>query len=341
MKIAIVAPCHIPPSEAWIAALDAEARAHKAKVIIVDDSDGKLGELPKKWDVYDYKAQEKFLGELYPEFARLFHKSSSCRIFGHIVAYKNGNDVVIGLDSDCIVPTHFIKRHIELMGGDFGSGWFNPIGYPDYSRGYPYSQRGWKVVANMGLWKNVLDINGKDRRDGEPTDIRLLGSTVPAGYFPYSGMNFALAREALFGFLFLPNFDYKETEGIRQTKEGDIEVGLPIHKFRRIDDIWGGYIFQKIMRELRQSATVGFPIVYHDTVVDAKADADEEAAMYRYEDAFIDMVDGCFEGAKDSGETSYGPDFFQALSETFSRMDPFKGLAPAFSWWAKVIKKYA
>jgi hypothetical protein len=324
MKIAIVVPCHIPPSEAWVAALDAEARAHKAKVIIVDDSDGQLGELPKSWDVYGYEKQKKFLGELYEDFARLFHKSSACRVFGHLVAYKNRNDVIIGLDSDCIVPTHFIRDHIQYIGKDYGSGWFNPIGYPDYSRGFPYSQRHWKVVANMGLWKNVLDINGKDRKDGEPTDIRLIGSTVPNGYFPFSGMNFALARDAIWGFLFLPNF-----------KDGD-------DHFRRIDDVWGGYIFQKLLRKLHQSTMVGFPIVYHDTVVDPKADAAEEEAMYKYEDQFIETIDDVMNHVYTTSSSMKEAmlDFIHALG-IYGNQPEFAELAPAFAWWAKVIKKYA
>jgi hypothetical protein len=332
MKIAVVVPCHIPPSPAWIEALDAEARAHNAKVIIVDDSDGQLGELPKKWDVYGYDKQKKFLGELYEDFALLFHKSTACRVFGNIVAYKNGNDIIIGLDSDCIVPTHFIRDHIQFIRTDYGSGWFNPIGYPDYSRGYPYSQRHWKVVANMGLWKNVLDINGKDRKEGEPTEIRLVGSTVPNGYFPFSGMNFALAREAVFGYLFLPNF-----------KDGN-------DAFRRIDDIWGGYIFQKLLRKLHQSTMVGFPIIYHDTIVDASEDEGDEAAMCKYEDKFIEAVNTVVENMALSVNPAFkGVQMAELMKDFILNWEDsttvcfsvFKKLTPAFKWWEKVINKYA
>ncbi len=324
MKIAVVVPCHIPPSEAWVAALDAEARAHKAKVVIVDDSDGNLGALPARWEILDYKRQENFLGELYPYFAETFHKSSACRVVGHLWAYKMRNDVIIGLDSDCIVPTHFIRDHIQFLGKDYGSGWFNPIGYPDYSRGFPYSQRHWEVVANMGLWKNVLDINGKDRKDGEPTDIRLIGSTVPNGYFPFSGMNFAMARDAMWGFLFLPNF-----------KDGE-------DNFRRIDDVWGGYIFQKLLRKLHQSTMVGFPIVYHDTVIVPEEDAKEEAAMYKYEDKFIDTVDDVaariYYPIGSMRETMHE---FIRQWEIYANIPEFAPLSFALQWWAKVIKQYA
>jgi hypothetical protein len=326
MKIAIVVPCISRPSDAWIEALETEAKANKAKVVIVDDSNGKLGTLPARWEVLDYKRQENFLGDLYPEFARLFHKCSACRVVGHLWAYKRGNDVVIGLDNDCIVPTHFIRDHIQFLGKDWGAGWFNPIGRADvYSRGFPYSARNWKIVANMGLWKNVLDINGKDRKEGEMTEVPLAGSTVPTGYFPFSGMNFALAREAIFRYLFIPNFDYIDDKGTS--------------KFRRIDDIWGGYIFQKFLQKNHQSTMVGYPIVYHDTIVDPKEDEENEVAMCNYEDSFIEMIDSVF----NSVQSRLGqPDrMFLEIYIACDANPVFKEIAPAFLWWQKVIEEYA
>lgn len=324
-KIAIVVPCHLPPSEAWIAALKSEADANKAQVIIVDDSDGNLGKLPFGWEVFDYLRQEDYLGELYDEFARLFHKCAACRVFGHLVAYKEGYDVIIGLDSDCIVERNFVRDHIQFLGKPFGSGWFNPIGYPHYSRGYPYSQREWPIVANMGLWKNVLDINGKDRQSNEPKEIKIMGSTVPNGVFPFSGMNFALARDAILGFLFLPNFN-----------DGDDD-------FRRIDDVWGGYIFQKLLRKLHQSTMVGYPIVLHDTIVDAKADTVDEEAMCKHEDSFIEMVDRVCENMEATTQES---SMVELMDNFITHMNieidvPFDDLISAFIWWREVIKKYA
>ena len=324
MKTAIVVPCHILLSEAWVAALKAEAKAHKAQVVIVDDSDGKLGKVPFRWEVLGYKKQERFLGDLYPEFARLFHKQGACRMVGHLWAYAHGYDVIIGLDSDCIAPTHFIRDHLAFIGKEWGSGWFNTIGYPDYPRGYPYSQRGWKVVANMGLWKNVLDINGKDRKEGEPTEIRLMGSTVPNDYFPFCGMNFALEREAALGYLFIPNFDIGDDH------------------FRRVDDIWGGYIFQKLLRMLHQSTIVGFPVVYHDTIVNAEEDARDEAAMYEYEDRFFAAVDLAVDNITTLpvGKITMRA-FITEFAESWRRVGQFTEIQPALDWWVKAISKYA
>lgn len=324
-KVAIVVPCHIPPTEGWIRSLKREATTAKADVIIVDDSDGNLGELPNEWEILDYKAQKRFLGDLYDEFDTMFHKSSACRVVGHLYAYSKGFDVIIGLDSDCIVKMNFVRDHLLLMGNKYGCGWFNPIGYPTYPRGYPYSQREWELVANMGLWENVLDINGKDRKENEPTSIRLMGQTVPTGYFPFSGMNFALSRAAVLGFLFLPNF----TEGE--------------DSFRRIDDIWGGYIFEKLMQIKHQAASLGYPIVFHDTIVVPEEDAKEEAAMYKNEDSFIYSVNRAIDNMiNDVPETSI-EELWERFVISFERYttDKFRPLLRSMNWWVKALKKYA
>lgn len=333
-KIAIVVPCHIPLSEGWIKALHDEANANDATVIIVDDSNGHLGTLPEGWIVLDYAAQMELLGELYEQFALLFHKSSACRIVGHIWAYVNGYDLVIGLDSDCIVKKHFVRDHKQFIGTEYGSGWFNPIGYPHYSRGYPYSQRSWPVKANMGLWENVLDINGKDRKSNEPKEIKIPGSTVPNGFFPFSGMNFALDREALFGFLFLPNFNWENED-------------KTVDKFRRIDDVWGGYIFEKLLQKMHWSSMLGYPFVFHDTIVVPEEDAAEEAAMYKFEDVFIRAVDEVANIANVTrpGRTTMAQamtDFIESWPDGYqSQQPPFEPLRPALDWWKEVIKKYA
>ena len=165
MRTLIVAPAHIQPSETWVKNLEREREAassesHQVDVLIVDDSDGKIT-MPENWRVFDYQKQKEYLGDLYETFAERFHKSSACRNFGHIVAYREKYDVVIGLDSDCVVPFNFVSDHVSRLNIPGGYGWTNPIaGTGMYSRGYPYSQRNWRIVANMGLWENVLDING-------------------------------------------------------------------------------------------------------------------------------------------------------------------------------------
>jgi hypothetical protein len=341
MKIAIVAPCHIPPSKDWISSLQREAKVGNADVFIVDDSNGKLGDLPPEWRVFMYADQREFLEELYEEFANIFHKSSACRVLGHIYAYAAGYDVVIGLDSDCIVPFNFVEDHLKSLNTKMNGGWINPLsGSGLYPRGFPYSMRNWKTVANMGMWENVLDLNGKDRNPHEPKRIATAKFNAPAP-IPFSGMNFAITKEALFGFLFLPNFEYVERPAMVDGKEVNYRW-----QFRRIDDIWGGYIFQKLLNKLRLGVTYGMPVVWHDTVVIAAEDAAEEEAMYKYEDEFMAVVDSLTHFTAIDDErlpvdiNILMIQFIEEWKKYIDQGKTFFDLNPAFEWWAKVIKKY-
>ncbi len=319
MKVAIIAPVHIQPSEAWVEALRMEAEKSDAHVIIVDDSDGKV-KLPPNWAIYDYLEQESFLGDLYPEFARMFHKCSACKAFGMLVAYEQGFDAVIVLDSDCIVSEGFVAKHLAQLGKTTSGMWQNPITDARiFSRGFPYSYRDWKIVANMGLWENVLDINGRDRTDDEPTHLATKGFnfSTPAP-FPFSGMNLVISREAMLGFLFIPN----------------------ANDFKRIDDIWGGYIFQKILQVNKQGASFGDPVVFHDTIVNAKEDEDEEIAMYECEDDFIEMVDEVFHDITYPKGDGFNQALFINMSSACRGDEDFDCFADAFGWWAKAITKY-
>lgn len=325
-KVAICAPCHIPPIPEWIEALERERKATDATVIIVDDSNGKLGVLPSDWKVFDYLAQEIFLRDLYPEFAKIFHKSSACRIFGHIWAYNHDFDVVIGLDSDCVVKDDFVGAHIHTLGKELGGGWQNPIqGSGFYPRGFPYHLRNWKVVANMGLWDKTLDLNGADRMKDEPTECEPTEGIAVAP-IPFSGMNFSIAREAIPAFLFFPNFDYNE------------------NKFRRIDDIWGGYVFQKMAKLMKHSITYGYPMVDHITEVIAEEDAEEEEGMYQYEETFIDAVDHVFDILKAFMPSDINYLYlYQKFAEYFIKQDAFlefQSVNPALAWWVKVWMNY-
>ncbi len=335
-KVAIVAPCHIPPTKDWIFALEREAKFGNADVIIVDDSNGKLGELPKDWKIYTYPDQKEFLEELYEDFAKMFHKSSACRVFGHIVAYASGYDFVIGLDSDCVVPFHFVSTHIGILNRKKAYGWTNPLGSSGFfSRGFPYSMRQWQVKANMGMWDNVLDLYGRDRQPNEPKRVNAPGYNMAIAPLPFSGMNFAITRDVLFGFLFLPNFTFNEaTQPITDSKQW---------KFSRHDDIWGGYIFQQLLRKLKFGTTFGQPVVFHDTVVVKEEDEAEEEAMYWFEDSFINIVDDTIsEMLLTGGETKITDYMISFINEWKTNNIGFiDELTPAFEWWAKVINKYA
>jgi len=279
LRIAICASVHIQPSEEWVQSLVAITKGKNVKIIISDDSDGKV-ELPDDWDVYGYKRQQAELADGY-DIWKMFQKSSSCKNFAHYIAYKKGYEIIMGIDSDCIVPPSFIGQHLDALTKDSFT-WTNPLeGTGWFPRGYPYAERKKRTVLNLGLWNNELDLYGKDRVDNpgmQTKDPQILESSkIAHSFIPLSGMNWACWADAIPGLLFLPNFEYRHGE-----KE---------FKFRRHDDIWGGYIFQSIMSFLGDRIRYGNPVVFHDTVVDAARDAEEEEGMIDFEDTFYTAVD--------------------------------------------------
>lgn len=328
IKVAIVAACHIQPTEEWVRSLDACLKGKgDRKIIIVDDSAGQDLKFPASWDVYTKDRQEALLGtDKYEQF-KLFQRSSACKSLGNFVAWKEEYDVIIGLDSDCNVPMNFVAEHIEGLKRQ-GYGWENPIintGW--FPRGYPYAERIRRVVANMGLWNGCLDLGGSDRVKAggiEPTEpMHAKPHQIAQGFLPFSGMNWALQRDAMPGFLFLPNFKYEHDEGV-------------IFKFRRHDDIWGGYIFQRFMEKRNERVCYGDPVVFHDSLVDAKKDAEEEEGATMFEQAFYTAVDQVF----DKIETGTYEDMmmqFTKIVEKDWKNSEWEALIPAFTFWSSLF----
>lgn len=306
-RICLTAPVHIQPSKKWIDALP------NCDIIITDDSNGKVKIDRDNVRIFDYEKQKEKLGVLYKDFEK-FHKSSACKNFGHWLAYNEGYDIVLGIDSDCICPRDFIEKHIEALQLE-GCGWENPlknVGF--YPRGFPYSKRNWEVVLNMGLWNNVLDINGADRSPVEPTSPNIKNNQVVVGNIPLSGMNWACKREYIPYLFFLPNFDHKRL------------------RFRRHDDIFGGYIFQKFIEKMNKSMTYGLPIVRHDTEIDAQEDATEEEAMNKYDDEFYQIIDETF------NEMSPKLDLLKKFNPKFEGTK-FESLLESIKLWKKMYAR--
>jgi hypothetical protein len=320
-KIAIVAPCHIQPTKEWINSL--KIVGAKYKVIIVHDSWKEELDLPSEWDIYDYGRQKREMGEkLYEQF-KVFHKSSAIRNFGHWLAWRDGYDIIIGLDSDCNAPPDFIAKHLEaLMSNSYG--WENPIKNTNwFPRGFPYHERSRKTILNIGLWENELDVNGLDRvHNGKPPKDPMIGKTeIAHSFIPLCGMNFAMWAYAVPAFLFLPNFD-----------DGDL-------KFRRYDDIWGGYIFQKLIQKNKDTITFGSPIVFHDTIVDAEADAELEKDGISLEELFYKTIDVCCE---EIGEQQKYEMLFKRFSDRAKEVmegSVFEALSPSIKMWVDLFKQ--
>lgn len=340
-KISIVAPVHIPPTQMWIDCLDVVSRKSNCQVIIVDDSNGKIKPeelFPKSWDIYGYDRQEEELGSaLYERFVS-FQKSAACKNFGSWIAWRDGADIVIILDSDCNVGPDLISAHLRNLMTP-STGWTNPIQNTGFfSRGFPYAERELSTACSLGLWNNELDLYGTDRlgQTGIPMDPKCLESTVADGVVPLSGMNLAMWAENVPAMLFLPNFDYHQAVQMGDTGS---RFGT-VYKFRRHDDIWGGYIFQKIMAMQHERLRYGFPIVRHDTIVVPEEDAEEEVAMIQFENIFYNAVDSLFAAADLSDVSGYEEVFHKMANYALLHWvgTEWEPIAKAMTFWSDLFE---
>jgi len=188
------------------------------------------------------------------------------RNFGHYLAYKEGFDVIVALDYDCRTRAGWLQAHLDALATvtdapALSGTWINSVEQPGlYARGYPYEYRNDEasvvrettasgtVKLNMGVWDNVLDLNGIDKVQREvPADPGLHGdrNMIALGNIPVCGMNTAFSAELTPAYFFLP------------------DLWIDGWQLSRHDDIWGGYVLKKLMDKRGDLFSYGRPIVEH------------------------------------------------------------------------------
>src|SRR4051794_27458300 len=231
-RVAVVIP--IPNDPDWSIF---EQLSEDVPIIVVDDSDGHLAPAPRRNVRYfDYTAQRKYMGDHYPAIP---HKSAATRNFGHYVAYREGYDVIVALDYDCRPREGWLSDHLATLGPKVDAPaqqavWINSIEQPGiYARGYPYEYRNPEAAAtpttatgnvalNMGLWDNVLDLNGVDKLQRDvPEGPGPSGelSQIALGNIPVCGMNTVFLADLTPAYFFLPDI---WIEGWQLSRHDDI-----------------------------------------------------------------------------------------------------------------------
>ncbi len=285
-------------------------------IIVVDDSGGTLTP-PDRANVrfFGEAEQRDFCGDHY---AAMPHKSAASRNVGHYLAFKEGYDVIIALDYDCRTRDGWLAAHLESLtkaveAPALAGNWINTItaeGF--YSRGYPYEYRTpeasvvtettatGEVKLNMGVWDNILDLNGVDKLAAEPPyDPGLYGdaNVVALGNFPVCGMNTAFDAEITPAFFFLP------------------DLWIDGWQLSRHDDIWGGYVIKKLMDVRGDLATFGRPIVEHTKQTRLERVVMLEHWMHLMATGFYDCVDA----AADTVTPGSYTDMFAAFVDEYDR----------------------
>jgi Reversibly glycosylated polypeptide len=198
-----------------------------------------------------------------PEPSIISRGDSGIRAFGFWKAWQLGADAIFTLDDDCYPATDdLIVGHLRNLHET--PAWESTV--PGLRvRGLPYRNFGGPlpVDVSVGLWVGHPDLdavqtlaNGSSVAEGLLSEVR--SRVMPSEqYFPMSGMNLAVRREAACLMYFPP-----------------MGNGSP---YRRFDDIWCGLIVQRICRHLRRSIVCGRPVVEHRRASDPFANLVKEA----------------------------------------------------------------
>ncbi len=189
---------------------------------------------------------------------------SGIRAFGFWKAWQLGAETIFTLDDDCH-PTEddLVAGHLRNLHDT--AAWESSI--PGLRvRGLPYRNVGGPlhVDVSVGLWAGIPDLDAVQTlaNSGHELPASLVTSVrsrvMPSEqYFPMSGMNVAVRREAACLMYFPP-------------------MGLD-SPYGRFDDIWCGLVVQRVCRHLRRSIVCGRPLVRHQRASDPFANLVKEA----------------------------------------------------------------
>lgn len=350
-KVAVVIP--IPNDPDW--SIFAEL-SEDITIIVPDDSDGKLAPAPRaNVRYYDYAAQRDYVGD--EHWPAIPHKSAASRNFGHVVAYREGFDVIVALDYDCQLHPDWLASHVARLNKvveapavapSRENGWVNSIDMPGfYARGYPYEFRNpidaqeivttatGEVKLHMGLWSNIVDLNGIDRfpphdpsaDPGVPTG----GAAIALGNISVCGMNTSFDAEITPAYFFLPDVW--------------VEDGSPGGwQLSRHDDIWGGYIVKKLMDKRGDLFSFGDPVVTHTRLTPGEKTAKIEHYMHLMARGFFACADAALERVAVGEYATMFADFTEEFlvevgrsTEPWHYVGVYRALGESMQRWARIF----
>lgn len=263
----------------------------KTDILVIDDSDGGIPKTgwPSNVKVIDYADRKKIMNGadwIVPK------KNPSCKGVGLYYCHQEGYDGAILLDDDCdlsvtpryldLIPVGRPQRERVTADGS----WFNTLSLISpsfYSRGYPYELREEPFTPiefhsqagefaspkfNQGMWSGTPDINGIDKIRNDHVlkseiPVTCFGRTCdrtvtmrPGQLLPCSIMNVQIHRDLIPAFYQPP--DYQLSNG---------------WWIRRHDDVWSAMFLKFIMDEMKETMTVGKPIIAHRKAGDERKEA--------------------------------------------------------------------
>jgi len=245
------------------------------------------------------KTQDDYLSRFPGLLRELPYNTPGRRNVAMLLAYEQGADVVITLDDDNLateydaIGDHSVvgKNSIQWLHGS-STGWLNVCDLLQeknntefYHRGFAPGMR-WKpntiykytadakVVVNAGLWTGDPDTDAITRLErplvttGFKPHLTERIALQPGTWSPFNCQNTALAREVIPAYFLSP------------------AIG-------RHDDIFAGYIINKIAGYLGDVITFGKPLAFHNrTPHDLWKDLDAECTGMQLTDSFCETLRG-------------------------------------------------
>lgn len=217
------------------------------EVVLVEDSDQRQFAIDPSWPWPVHSFSHAEIGQRLGKDAWIISRGDSARrCFGFLVAAQDLRaDYILTLDDDCYpvagVPP-ICAAHLAAMRS-------HSVCQPTAgmrTRGLPYRNLGQiESKLNMGLWRGNADIDGPTGLMPQPYFVPPPGSTLanPQCRYPICGMNLFFSADLL-PTMYFPLM-------------GD---GQP---YRRFDDIWWGWIFQRLAQHCRIAWSFGEPWIEH------------------------------------------------------------------------------
>ncbi len=236
-------------------------------IIVVEDNPYKTFKLPD-WVLHFSWAEME--ADLRDDAWIIPRRTSAVRNYGFLRALRYVPDMIVTLDDDCRPScSTFLLEHHQLL---FDSPCeteplFDTLAlsarasWDDMrARGYPVERARMATGLNVGLWSDVLDLDGVtqiERQNPRGFVQYPVNLQVPVGVlFPMCSMNLAFRPEI--------------TVAMYQMPMGQ---GQPFHRF---EDIWCGWIAKKALDGCGYGVRVGSPSVRHIRASDPKRNAELE-----------------------------------------------------------------
>ncbi len=244
-------------------------------LILIEDNTTKTFSNPYG-DHYSWKEIDETLGE---DSWIISRRDSAIRSFGFLMAYQMGAEYILTLDDDCYPYDNkpIFQSHIDQMNSYHR--WTTSV--PNMrTRGLPYQNLGKldTVVANMGLWSNIPDLDAVQslndipfatKGDYEPPKGNRI---IPSGqYIPLCGMNYCFHHS-------VAALSYSPLMGKHSP-------------YARFDDIWQGIIFKKVIDHLGLHISVGEPFISHQRASNIFTNLVKEAPGIKANETFWETID--------------------------------------------------